>query len=292
MPVIHCPHCQTSVEIHADDVGYKVLCPGCNSAFQAGDGERPTPEPISRPAPPPADDTTERSVRCTGCRGQVAVGADDIGHTVECPLCGEKFRAEEGSRAGPARGSSGGRSRRPERFEDDDEDYDNRSDYGGYRGRRRYRDEDKGYILDTARAAVTWPANGLMWTGIVLLILYLLGSIGLVIAGILKLDSPNRYERDDAIIFFILSVVILVFGGLHGFFLAFSGYKMKQLRSTGWSYAGAGIGIATIALSHPCFPTTWAAVAFGIWALVALGKREVKDAIAINTGKGSEDGRR
>lgn len=224
-------------------------------------------------------------MRCTACRGEVAVGAEDIGHTVECPLCGEKFRAEEGSRRGSRRDSSDGRSRRSERFddEDDDEDYDHRGDY---RGRRRFRNEDKGYILDTARSAVAWPANGLMWTGIVMLALYLLGGIGLMIAGIINLDSPKQVDRNDAIVFLIMGAVLLLFGGAHGFMMALSGHKMRQLRSAGWGYAAGGIGIATIALSHPCFPTTWAAVAFGIWALVAMSKREVKDAIAINTDKG------
>ena len=284
MPVIRCPHCTTSVEIHADDVGYKVLCPSCHSAFQAGDGERPVPESPST-APEPEPMAAERSVRCAGCRGAVQVGVEDLGHTVECPLCGEKFRAVEETRSESPRDSKRRRApNRSERFEDDDEDYDNDGNYGGRR-RRRYREEDKGYILDTARSAIAWPANGLMWTGIVMLVLYLLGSIGLLIAGILKLDSPNRYERDDAIVLFIFSAVVLVFGGAHGFFMALSGYKMKRLRSVGWGYTAASIGIATIGLSHPCFPTTWAAVAFGIWAIVALNKREVKDAIAINNGK-------
>ena len=286
MPRIQCPHCQTSVEIHPEDVGYKVLCPSCNNAFQAGDGERPAPEPIARPepaAPPP--DSGERTVRCTACRGEVAVGAEDIGHKVECPLCGEKFRAEEASRTSSRRSLNESRSRRSERFEDDDEDYDNRGDYGS-RSRRSFRPEDKGYILDTARSAVAWPANGLMWTGIAMLVLYLIIGIGLMIAGGVKLDSPKQYERSDAIVFLIMGAVVMLFGGAHGFMMALAGYKMKQLRSLGWGYTAGGIGIATIALSHPCSPTTWAAVAFGIWALVAMSKLEVKDAIAINTGKG------
>ncbi len=282
MPVIRCPHCQTSVEIHADDVGYKVLCPSCNSAFQAGDGERAAPEPLPRPEPAPTPrDSGDRTVRCAGCRGTVQVGAEDIGHTVECPLCGEKFRATDDDDYRPRSAGAGRSSRRSERFDDDDEDYDDRS----YGRRRRYRDEDKGYILETARAAIAWPANGLMWTGIVMLVLYVLGGIGLLIAGAVNIDSRNKRDEEDAVAFFIIGALLLAFGGAHGLFMALSGYKMKQLRGTGWGYAGASIGMATIALSHPCFPTTWAAVTFGIWALVSLSKREVKEAIAINKGK-------
>ena len=124
-----------------------------------------------------------------------------------------------------------------------------------------------------------------MWTGIVFLVIYLLGGFTLFVIGISKLDAINRYERDDAVVFIVLSFVVVILGGLHGFFLALSGYKMKQLRGTGWGYTGAALGIATIVLSHPCAPTTWAAVGFGIWAMVALSKREVIDAIAINKGR-------
>ena len=31
MPVIPCPHCRTTVDIHPDDLGDTVLCPNCSS---------------------------------------------------------------------------------------------------------------------------------------------------------------------------------------------------------------------------------------------------------------------
>ena len=275
MPVIPCPHCRATVDIHPDDLGYKVLCPSCSSAFQAGDAARPAPEPA--PEPTPAPDPDERTVRCAACRGQMAIGVDDLGHTVECPLCGEHFRAEAEGRA-----RSRSEQRRPPREYDDQDDYENDGDYGGRRG---YRDQDKGYVLAQARAAIAWPANGLMWLGIVMLALYVLCAIGLVIAGIVQQNSTIPYEREDGVVMIIIGLALGAFGGTHAFFMALAGYKSKQLRGTGWGYTAGAIGIATIALSHPCFPTTWIAVAFGIWALVAFNKREVKDAIRINTGK-------
>ena len=284
MPIIRCPHCSTSVEIHADDVGYKVLCPSCHSAFQAGDGERPVLEPLPT-APAPEPTAAERSVRCAGCRGAVQVGVEDLGHTVECPLCGEKFRAEEETRSESPRDSERRRApNRSARFEDDDEDYDNDGEYDGRRRRRRYREEDKAYILDTARSAIAWPANGLMWTGIVSTILCLLTGIGLALAGMYQLENPKPYNQGNHIVFFIYAVMIGIFGTIFHILLAISGYQMKRLRGLAWGYTGGALSIASLVLAT-CSPTSWAAATFGIWAMVALNKREVKDAIAINTGK-------
>ena len=287
MPVIRCPHCDTSVEIHADDVGYKVLCPDCHSAFQAGEGERPAPEPsVSAPDPVPTPAPEPRAViaRCTACDREVEIGVEDLGHTMECPHCGEKFRTREETRPDSRRPTPPTdyqpRSRRDDDGEDDD-DYEDRP-----RRRRRYGADDKAYILESARAAIAWPANGLMWTGAIMFVLYLLISTGLGIAGTLQQDSPNAQERQDGVVLILIGVVVMVFGGSQGAVMAVAGFKMKKLRSTAWGYAGGGLGIATIVMSHPCLPTTWAAVTFGIWAIVASSKREVQDAIRINRGEG------
>jgi len=284
MPVIQCPHCSNEVEIHPDDLGYKVLCPSCNSAFQAGDGAGPVPEPVtSRPEPdltaaPLSGETGERTVRCAGCRGQVQVGVEDLGHLVECPRCGERFRAEERSSSGSGRDSDWRRS--PGRRErEDDDDSEDRS------RRRRYREEDKGYILAQAQAAIAGPANGLMWTGIVTTVICLLLGGGLLIGGLsIQGNAVNAQDREQSAMLIIYGVIIGVFGVPFHLFLAVAGYKMKQLTGTTWGYLAAIAGISTIVLTGVCSPSTWAAMAFGIWALVALNKREVQDAIRMNSG--------
>lgn len=287
MPVVSCPHCQSPVKILAEDFGYRVQCPGCQRAFQAGDQERAAPESAEeKPTSPPSSETPPESefvaVTCTGCQKQIEISRDDLGHRVACPLCEKQFLAQTEAQ----RAKAAVRKQRSRYDPANDDDYDNDTDYG-YRSRRgNYRPEEREYILRAARAAIAWPANGLMWTGIVFLILYWALTIGLIAKGIIDLDSRSNYERDEAPLFFFFAAGAFVFGTLHGSVLAIGGYRAKQLRSTGWAYTGAALGIATIALSHPCLPTTWAAVTFGIWMLVALGRREVKDAIAINTGKG------
>lgn len=287
MPVIHCPHCKSSVDIHPDDLGYKVLCPSCNSAFQAGE----VPEPAYRPefesaAAPPSAGTGERTVRCAGCRGQVVVGVEDLGHMVECPLCTERFRAEEGRFSDSAPDAESDRDselrRSSKRRPRDDDDYDD--DRG--RRRRRVREEDRGYVLAKAQAAIAGPANGLMWTGIITTVLCLLVGGALLLGGLsMQGNAMNRQDRELSVTLIGYGIAIGVFGVPFHLFLAVAGYKMKQLTSTTWGYLAAITGISTIVLTGICSPSTWAAIAFGIWGIVALNKREVQDAIRMNSGR-------
>ena len=281
MPVIRCPHCSTSVEIHPDDVGFKLLCPNCQSAFQAGEGEQPGTEPVAAIESPastagtPAD-SGERTVICFGCKEEIQVGVEDIGHRVECPLCNAKFTAKAN------RSQSRYQVDSPrDDFDDDDEDYEDRS----YR-RNRYRAESKADILDAARAAIAVPANGMMWTGIIASVLSALIGIGLTVAGIIEEQQPRQFNRGDrSLFFFIYAALFGLYGTIIHVVLAVCGAQAKKLRGTGWAYTGAALGIACIIITHPCNPVSWASITFGIWMIVSLSKREVQDAIDINTGR-------
>ena len=286
MPVLHCPHCRTPVDIHPDDAGYKVLCPNCHSAFQAGDAERPAPASLPQPtvAERAPDDDPTVMTRCTACRGKVQIGSDDLGHLMECPLCGEKFRASD-NESSDSRGDSEWRPsrRRAATARDDDENVDE-DDLDDRRGRRRYRTQDKGYILESARAAIAWPANGLLWTGVVCSILCLLVGVGLGVAGMIAMEEPDPYDQHNYVVLFVYAGLVAC-GVPYHLILAVAGYQMKKLQGTGWAYAGAGLGIATIIFTGMCSPSTWACMTFGIWTLVAFNRREVQDAIRINTGR-------
>jgi uncharacterized CHY-type Zn-finger protein len=281
MPVIRCPHCSTSVEIHPDDVGYKLLCPNCQSAFQAGDVERPGTEPEPVPVENLAASTAElpmesneRTVICFACKEEIQVGVEDIGHRVECPLCKAKFTAKA--------------NRSQSRYQVDlsRDDFDDDYDYEDRRySRNRYRAESKADILDAARRAIAVPANGMMWTGIIAAVLCVLIGIGLTVAGIIEEQQPRRFNGDRSLIFFIYAGLFGVYGTILQTVLAVCGAQAKKLNGKGWGYTGAALGIACIIITHPCNPVSWASITFGIWMIVSLNKREVQDAIDINTGK-------
>ena len=283
MPVIRCPHCTTSVEIHPDDVGYKLLCPNCQSAFQAGDGERPAPEPepepepIENPAAPTAAssmDSTERAVICFGCKEEIQVGVDDLGHRVECPLCGAKFTAKAN------------RSQSRYQIDSPRDDFDYEYDYEDRRSsRNRYRPESKADILEAARIAIAVPANGMMWTGIIAAVLCAIIGIGFTVAGFYQAQQPNRFNEDQSVLFFIYAALFGLYGTALQVIFAVCGAQAKKLRGKAWGYTGAALGIASIIITHPCNPVSWASMTFGIWMIVSLSKREVQYAIDINTGK-------
>ena len=96
------------------------------------------------------------------------------------------------------------------------------------------------------------------------------------------MDDPDPYEQDGSVTFFIWAVLVAL-GVPYHLLMAFAGYRMKKLDGVAWAYTGAGLGIATMLITGICSPTTWASMTFGIWALVAYSKREVLDAIRINT---------
>ncbi len=277
MPVIRCPHCSTSVEIHPDDVGFKLLCPNCRSAFQAGDVEPPVPveNPAADTAGPPKD-SGERTVICFGCKEEIQVGVEDIGHRVECPLCGAKFTAK----ANRSQSRNQVDSPRDDFDDDDDEDYEDRR-----YSRNRYRAESKADILDAARVAMAVPANGMMWTGIIAAVLCAIIGIGLTVAGIYDAQQPKQFNGDRSLVFFIYAALFGLYGTILQTLLAVCGAQAKKLRGKGWGYTGAALGIACIIITHPCNPVSWASITFGIWMIVSLNKREVQDAIDINTGK-------
>jgi hypothetical protein len=87
---------------------------------------------------------------------------------------------------------------------------------------------------------------------------------------------------------------MLIIGGIYAvpgtpycIVMAIGGHQMKRLRGTAWGYTAAGMGIATIVLCGVCWPTTWAGVGFGIWAIVTMSRPEVREAIEANQKRDS-----
>ena len=270
MPALHCPHCRSSVDVHRSDLGHLVRCPDCRGEFEA---EYPEPESANGPA------TWE--IRCTACRQQIEIAGDDVGHKIECPHCGERFRAgadPEGLPRHPNRGSPGRRRNR-----DDEEDEDDR--FPRERS-QAFLERHRAAILAKARKAIDKPAKGLMWTGAVGTVLFVLAGLSFALAAILTADSPNP---SFSVLFFVYSALFGGFGGVYYLILGIAGFQMKKLRSKGWAYVGGAMGIASVFFWGIILPTTWASLAYGIMAIVAVGKREVQDAILLNNLKTRED---
>jgi len=197
----------------------------------------PADPPDPSAAPPRAVRVAEMlAVRCPECCRTSDVGAEDIGHRVECPHCGARFEAEE-------------------------EDGDRRP----------------AAIRAAAQKIIARPAAGLMWTGAICTVLSIIVGVGLTIAAFLNSNTVG-----NATILLIYAGFVGGFGSIYHLLLAVAGYKMKQLRGKGWFRAGGILGIASIVICGILFPSTWAAVTYGIWALIALSKPDVQDAIAFN----------
>ena len=269
MPALHGPHCRNSVDVHRDDLGHRMRCPDCRVDFEA---EYPEPEPANKPA--------FWEIRCTACRRQIEVAGDDVGHKIECPHCGERFRAgadPEGLPRHPNRGDPGRRRNR------DDEDGDDRFPQ---KRTRAFLERNRAAILAKARKSIDKPTKGLMWTGAVGTVLFVLAGVGFGVVAYLKANDTNPA---NSVVFFVYSALFGGFGGVYYLILGIAGFQMRKLRSKGWANAGGAMGIASVFFWGIILPTTWASLAFGIMAIVAAGKREVRDAILLNNLKTRED---
>jgi hypothetical protein len=224
------------------------------------------------------------TVRCPECRGELSIDPADFGFAVSCPLCGERFTPRRPGRAltedddaepyglredAPDRDRPAGRRR------DDFEDEDDRP---SRRRRRRRGPVD----WEEAERLVAGPARGLILTGWIGAAFCLLGGIGLIAGGAAALDAADPELKDDGPVFLVYGILLAIVGTPYCIVLAIAGHKLKQLSGIGWAYTGAVMGIITVGLCGPCIPLTWAALPVGVWTLVTMNKREVKDAFEAN----------
>jgi hypothetical protein len=207
--------------------------------------------------------------RCPKCTTELDVTGDvRPGEPVECPVCLTRFVPDRP----PAR------ARRARRRDDGDDSDDEDEDLDRPRRRRRHRYEDDPLTPEEAEDRLRGPATWLQITGWGGAALNFLGGIGVAGLGVtlVRNGPPNPQSEEDAIVMIVVGVLGAVFGTPYFAAIGFGAGKMKRLESWGWGMAAAILGIATIALWGPCFPTTWAGMGFGIWAVVVLGKAEVK----------------
>ena len=162
-------------------------------------------------------------------------------------------------------------------------------------------DHDHGRARDRARSIVSAPAIGLMIVGILSMLSIVLGVIqypGLdaqfdeAIKDIEnKPNVPNNVKqqqvdmmkqiRDGAK---VALPVVWVVVGIQSVLTLVAGIKLKNLTGRGWVITGSILSMIPCA-SGCCL----LGLVFGIWALVALGKPEVKAAYAANPNAHPDD---
>jgi predicted Zn finger-like uncharacterized protein len=318
VPITRCPNCRTELEIDADDFGYRVQCPSCNSAFTPEKDDAPLPASPPPPPPPPpppaptpapadADDGTQ-VVTCPECNGQVGVLKEDLGHDMRCPLCDKVFtarlddgrrssrRGDDGDRSPPwrSRSRSGdddksddrGGSRRS-RYDDDDDDDDRP------RGRRRRRYDDD----DTPEDLVRYAQRECSASGIGLIVIACLGFLGglliLVMYGIILAGGLPGIRGgagggggiDDAQIFLNMGMGVLQL--VVSAFLLYAGAQLRQAKQ----YA-MGM-VACIICMVPYFsPCCLLGLVFGIMGIVKLSDARVKKGFEANKPEYQGDGYR
>lgn len=203
--------------------------------------------------------------RCPNCTTELDIGEDvAAGQAVECPICLTRFVSDHPPAL--ARRDRGNHY-------DEDEDHDDDDD----RSRRRFVER---LTYEEAIKQVLTPALGLQITGWVGALLSLFGGVGFTAFAVVAITNapPKGPNQGEAIIWMVVALLYTVFGTLYFAAIAYGAAKMKRLESWGWGMTAAILGILTAVLCGLCLPTTWAGMAFGIWALVVLSRSEIKAA--------------
>lgn len=250
MPVVSCPDCRGELDLDAADLGHRVECPLCRGTFTA-EGNKPAAPPASRAPDPPADG--ERVVRCRHCDGKVAVLAADLGHEMECPLCGRGFVAR-GER------ESGWRPRYDRRDRDDDRDD---------RHRDRYDDEwDDRKLVEFAKRECNAAGIGLMvtgWLGMALAPLWL-------VAAALELSDNTGIGAVLFGGFFLFQAVVCILQIV-------GGRQMRHAKSWGLGMTACVSGILSFLM---CGVAGVIGLVFGIIGITKLNNQRVKRGFQLN----------
>lgn len=185
------------------------------------------------------------TVRCPACRDELEVLDEHRDWTVRCPHCDGEFVP---SAARPPRA----RRRRPE--PDDEEEY---VDYERDARARR-----------TVAAPAMW-LEVLGWLGA----LASGGAVALCVVGAAVVADNGNDE--DAVPMLVLGACMGVFGVPYSVLMAVGARRMRDLSSRGWAMTACMLAIGSFSV---CGVLGFVHAAFGVWALVALDKPEVRAA--------------
>gem|GEM_PF-2280137 len=296
MKEVVCPICQAKQDVHEEDLGFAVSCVECSAVFTARVSEPPTPEV----APTPPASPRVKTIACPGCKTEIDILAEDVGHDVECPLCAKQFRVLEEPR---------GNVEVDEAVDDDvivvkcpdcRQGMDVGEDDLGYRvvcphcdavfvardpdrrrGPQSSRSRQARLTFPEAQAVVRGPANGIMlsgWIGAALVFVFVAACY---VFAALQNDNGDGQAEKNMITGIVYGTCGLIFLAPVFVMMGIAGSKSKALRGSGWAYTGAILGLVSVMLLW-CFPPAWFGAGFGIWMLVAINRSDVQDAIKLN----------
>jgi hypothetical protein len=208
-------------------------------------------------------------VQCPRCQSELDVEDADIGHKVECPQCQAIFPAIIDDDRGWRKRDD--RPRYDEEYDPDDE----------YRRRNELDPRDRTRDLMRAEALIAKPANGLIWTAGITIILGLIAAGIMAVLGMDKMNGGVAQQGDGVALLFYAFAFGIISPIYHGVMLV-GAQKAKRLEGSGWPMAAAIMGISTIVLCGPCTIVSCFSTGYGIWMLVTMSKPEVKKALRWN----------
>lgn len=210
--------------------------------------------------------------RCYYCNQLLRIPDDSAGQQVQCPECHAVMESPEQGNAGRRSGEgvagqpfgSEGRGPQPTQGEPFYQ--------GGPPGATSYGQQAMAIGSEVAAARVSGPATALLVTGIVGLVLQLLGVLG----NLLQVGVGAAGNRPDAIEQVASGTVGLGMGvvaiGL-SILVIVGASRMKNLENYGLSMTAAIVAMI------PCIgPCCLIGLPFGIWALIVLNDPRVRDA--------------
>lgn len=186
------------------------------------------------------------NVDCPACGDGLEVGDAHRGWTVRCPSCRHEFVAASNS-----------------------------TDWVEPRRKRRSRRASDEELIDDAKALVASPASWLRGYGLLQVVFGTIGAIGAVAGLVWAAENPKQVPNQQE---FIVNMAIVGFSSVcavfSGTFTAIGAGKMARLESHGWGTTSAILAIGSIMY---CSCGLFVGIPIGIWALMALGKRDVND---------------
>lgn len=169
----------------------------------------------------PPDEELIEAAPCPSCRSPLTVAVADLGHLVECPSCGTRFRARRPETA-PSPPPPPRRDRERERSWDDGERDRDRGDYDDDRPRGRSRFDDRDYDdrdrpqRGTPGCLMALAVMNFVYAGL-LLICGLLGAIGLAFVEELRAQGgpdPNMPLEVALVVGYFATGLVMLFAGV------------------------------------------------------------------------------